>query len=100
MAKHLEQDEIDKKLAQLPVEWTQAGNSLERTYNFSDFNQALEFTNRVGGLANKLNHHPTITLEWGKVITSLTTHDSGGITEADFKLAIKIDQAYGEDKDT
>jgi 4a-hydroxytetrahydrobiopterin dehydratase len=63
-----------------------------KTYKFPDFRKALEFTNRVGELAEKQGHHPDIYLAWGKVEVKIWTHKIDGLTESDFILAAKIDQ--------
>jgi 4a-hydroxytetrahydrobiopterin dehydratase len=64
---------------------------LERTYKFPNFREALNFTNRVGEVAEKQNHHPDIFLTWGEVRIQISTHESNGLTASDFDLAIKID---------
>jgi 4a-hydroxytetrahydrobiopterin dehydratase len=51
----------------------------------------LNFTNRVGEVAEKQNHHPDIFLTWGEVRIQISTHESNGLTASDFDLAIKID---------
>ena len=63
-----------------------------KTYKFPDFRKALEFTNRVGELAERQGHHPDICLAWGKVEVKIWTHKIDGLTESDFILAAKIDQ--------
>jgi 4a-hydroxytetrahydrobiopterin dehydratase len=65
---------------------------LERDYKFENFREALEFTNKVGELAEKLNHHPDIYLAWGKVKLTLWTHKIDGLTESDFIFAAKVNQ--------
>ena len=65
---------------------------ISRTFTFSDFAQALEFTNKVGQLAESEGHHPDIFLSWGKVTIQLWTHAVGGLSENDFILAAKIDK--------
>jgi 4a-hydroxytetrahydrobiopterin dehydratase len=65
---------------------------LEREFKFPDFRLALEFTNRVGALAEAQNHHPDIYLAWGKVKLTLWTHKIDGLTESDFVFAAKVDQ--------
>ena len=65
---------------------------LEKKYAFPDFRQALDFTNRVGELAEHEGHHPDIYLAWGKVILSIWTHKIDGLTESDFVFAAKADQ--------
>jgi 4a-hydroxytetrahydrobiopterin dehydratase len=67
------------------------GHHLEKTYRFADFARALEFTNRLGELAEQVNHHPEICLGWGKVHVQLYTHKIGGLAEADFVWAAKAD---------
>jgi 4a-hydroxytetrahydrobiopterin dehydratase len=72
--------------------WERDGDSITRDYKLADFAQALDFTNRVGGLAEELNHHPDILIHgWNKVRLTLSTHSEGGLTAADFALAELID---------
>jgi 4a-hydroxytetrahydrobiopterin dehydratase len=68
---------------------------LEKNYAFPDFRQALDFTNRVGEVAEEQGHHPDIYLAWGKVIITIWTHAIDGLTESDFILAAKADQVLG-----
>jgi 4a-hydroxytetrahydrobiopterin dehydratase len=65
---------------------------LEKEYTFDNFVEALDFTNRVGGIAEKENHHPDIYLGYGKVGLKLWTHNIDGLSENDFILAAKIDE--------
>ena len=64
---------------------------LERTFRFSNFAEALSFTNRVGGLAEEEGHHPAILTEWGQVTVTLWTHAIRGLHRNDFIMAAKID---------
>ena len=64
---------------------------LEKEYRFKDFRAALEFTNRVGELAERVGHHPDIHLAWGKVKLVVWTHKIDGLAEADFVFAAKVD---------
>lgn len=64
---------------------------LEREYSFNNFREALDFTNRVGEIAEKEGHHPDIFLSWGKVGLKIWTHSVGGLSENDFVLAAKAD---------
>lgn len=64
---------------------------LEKQFTFKDFKQALAFTNKVGELAEAQNHHPDITLSWGKVGLSVWTHTIDGLTESDFVWAAKAE---------
>ena len=65
---------------------------LERRFKFKNFREALDFTNRVGELAEEEGHHPDIGLGWGRVDLKIWTHTIGGLTESDFILAAKIDR--------
>ena len=77
-------------LARLPG-WTRAGQAIERTYHFADFRAALAFVNRVGELAERQNHHPDIAIHYREVTLTLWSHDAGGVTDRDFRLAAAID---------
>jgi 4a-hydroxytetrahydrobiopterin dehydratase len=68
------------------------GHHLEKLYRFPDFQQALDFTNRIGALAEEVDHHPDICLGWGKVHVTLFTHKIDGLAEADFIWAAKADR--------
>jgi len=64
-----------------------------REWKFADFAQALAFVNRVGEAAEAANHHPDILLHgWNKVRLELSTHSEGGLTEADFEMAARVDR--------
>jgi 4a-hydroxytetrahydrobiopterin dehydratase len=67
---------------------------LERESKFKDFRAALDFTNRVGELAESQNHHPDIYLAWGKVKLTLWTHKIDGLTESDFVFAAKVNKLF------
>ena len=64
---------------------------LEKEYHFDDFRQALDFTVKVGEMAEEQNHHPDIVLAWGKVKVTIWTHKIDGLTESDFVFAAKVD---------
>jgi 4a-hydroxytetrahydrobiopterin dehydratase len=67
---------------------------LEKEYSFDDFAQALEFTNKVGNVAEQEGHHPDIYLAWGRVGLKIWTHKIDGLTESDFVLAAKADRVF------
>ena len=64
---------------------------LEKTYEFDDFRQALDYTVKVGELAEEQSHHPDISLAWGVVKVTIWTHKIDGLTESDFVFAAKCD---------
>ena len=90
-------EEIAQYLPEVP-EWTlvnRAGiNRLERVFKFRDFAQALEFTNRVGALAEEEDHHPSILTAWGRVTVTWWTHVIKGLHKNDFIMAAKTDEIY------
>ncbi|MGH9557197.1 MAG: 4a-hydroxytetrahydrobiopterin dehydratase [Terriglobales bacterium] len=82
-----------KDLARHVPEWkVMKSHHLTRTFPFPNFRTALDFTNRVGELAEREGHHPDIYLAWGRVEIKLWTHKIDGLTESDFILAAKIDR--------
>lgn len=67
------------------------GKAIRKHYKFSNFTEALAYTNRLGALAEEANHHPDLTLGWGYVGVTFTTHDAGGLRDNDFAMAKKAD---------
>lgn len=67
---------------------------LKKKYDFNDFREALAFTNAVGSIAEREDHHPDLALGWGRVEVSLKTHKIDGLSENDFILAAKADRAF------
>lgn len=90
----LNKDEIEALKPQIP-EWQvferEGIPHLERIFKFKDFQQALDFTNRVGGLAEEQDHHPQLVTEWGKVTVQWWTHVVKGLHKNDFIMAAKTD---------
>ena len=85
--------EIKGLLKQLSSSWlVEDGIKLVRSYTFKNFKDALAFTNRLGTLAEKENHHPDIGLKWGRVDVIIFTHTLNQLTENDFILAAKCDE--------
>lgn len=64
---------------------------IEKSFRFSNFVQSLDFTNKIGLVAEQEGHHPNIFLSWGLVRVQLKTHKIDGLSENDFILASKID---------
>ena len=89
--------EIEDLLPQVPqwqVREVDGMKRLERTFKFKNFTQALEFTNKVGAIAEEEDHHPRIVTEWGRVNLQWWTHVIGGLHKNDFILAAKTDEFY------
>jgi 4a-hydroxytetrahydrobiopterin dehydratase len=75
------------------MNWIESDGKLVRTFQTPDFKTAFNLVSTVVGPAEELNHHPDIAFGWGYVRITLTTHDSGGLTELDRRLAEAIDVA-------
>jgi 4a-hydroxytetrahydrobiopterin dehydratase len=71
--------------------WALKGNEIAKEYKFDDFAHAMRFVNRVAEQAEQLDHHPDILVQYNRVTLTLSSHDSGGLTERDFRLASRID---------
>ncbi|PCJ96618.1 MAG: 4a-hydroxytetrahydrobiopterin dehydratase [Zetaproteobacteria bacterium] len=93
-ASHISDEDLEKNLLQLP-DWTQKSRdgilTLERTYKFKNYLEAVSFTNKVANLAEEEGHHPEILLEWGKVKVIWWTHAINGLHQNDFICAAKSD---------
>jgi 4a-hydroxytetrahydrobiopterin dehydratase len=94
-APRVTEEEIAELKPQIP-DWNMTEvegiSHLERTYKFPDFKTALEFTNRVGEIAEEEGHHPALLTEWGKVKVSWWTHAICGLHQNDFIMAAKTDR--------
>lgn len=84
--------QIKQALPKLPG-WNQNGNAIERNFEFADFKAAMAFVNKMADLAEQANHHPDIDVRYNKVKLSLVSHDSGGVTDRDVRMAERINQA-------
>ena len=71
------------------MDWEERENPkrLVKTFAFPNFREALDFANRVGALAERENHRPRLTVEWGRVTVEWWTHSAGGVTEKDREMA-------------
>jgi len=77
---------VEEKLKQVQG-WKLVGGEIVREFNFPDFVQALRFVNAVGEKAETAGHHPDIDIRYNRVKLALISHDSGGLTERDFRMA-------------
>jgi 4a-hydroxytetrahydrobiopterin dehydratase len=75
------------------MSWTNTQNKLTKTYEFEDFLEAIKFVNSIAVLAEEMQHHPDISINYNSVTLNLTTHDNGNtVTSKDEELAEHIDQ--------
>jgi 4a-hydroxytetrahydrobiopterin dehydratase len=92
----LTSDEIAAALEQLPGWSLRAdGKAIERWFKFADFSEAFGFMARVALQAEKADHHPEWFNVWNRVEITLTTHDAGGLSARDVKMARAIDALAG-----
>ena len=80
-----------KRLLKRTPEWEIDGKKIVRTVEFDGFTEAVDFLNEVAEVAEDEGHHPDVDIRYGKVILMLTTHDAGGVTEADVEVAKRLD---------
>jgi 4a-hydroxytetrahydrobiopterin dehydratase len=86
--------EIDEALQTLPG-WEKRGDAIQRVFQFDNFVHAMEFVNKIAGAAEAANHHPDILITYNKVTLGLVSHDSGGVTGRDIRMAGKINEVAG-----
>jgi 4a-hydroxytetrahydrobiopterin dehydratase len=91
MPEIMTQSDIEAQLQALEG-WTLSddGKSIAKTFTFKNFNQAFGFMSRAAMAAEKMDHHPDWSNSYNTVNVTLSTHDKGGITENDLKLAKKM----------
>ncbi len=90
MSDLIEKEEIEQFLKKIP-EWDHEGKEIFRILEFDEFMEGIDFVNGVAEIAEESGHHPDIDIRWCTITLRLTTHDQGGLTEADFELAKRID---------
>ena len=92
MVEKITQEERASLASELPGwDLVEGRDALKKTFQFKSFNQAWGFMNRVALAAEKLNHHPEWFNVYNRVEITLTTHDCGGLSELDIKLAKRIE---------
>jgi 4a-hydroxytetrahydrobiopterin dehydratase len=89
----LSPEALRNELASLP-QWSVHGLAIQRVFEFKDFKEAMSFVNKVADTAEAANHHPDIDIRYNKVTMALTSHDSGGVTLRDAKMAKKINEVW------
>jgi 4a-hydroxytetrahydrobiopterin dehydratase len=92
----LSESEISKEMSKLKG-WKIVDGKLNRTFEFADFNEAFGFMTRVAMEVEKLNHHPEWFNVYNRVKIELVTHDVGGLSNFDFKLASIINRIAAKD---
>ena len=89
MAELLSDDEIDR---QVPDGWERDGDEIVKVYEFDDYLKGVEFATQVGEVAEEEFHHPEMRIRYEEVEVRLTSHEEGGITEQDVRMARLFDE--------
>lgn len=87
----LTEAEVQQAISQLHG-WKRNGKVIERPFEFDNFIKAMEFVNQIAEAAEAVNHHPDIFVSYNKVTLSLISHDSGGVTQRDIRMATRINE--------
>lgn len=82
----LNQTEVEQQIQAIP-QWQQKEQTITRTFMFKNFVEAIAFVNQLVEPAEAAGHHPDLDISYNKVVVSLSSHDAGGLTIKDFKLA-------------
>jgi 4a-hydroxytetrahydrobiopterin dehydratase len=82
------EDEVDRRLAN---GWERVQGALEKSFRFPDFHHTMAFVNAVAWIAHRADHHPDLSVHFGRCTVRYSTHDAGGITSRDFDCAAQID---------
>ncbi len=90
MPSRLSDLEIQRALGGLPG-WARRGEVLTKTFTFATFAAGIAFVQRIARAADAADHHPDIDIRYTKIVCTLSTHDAGGITQADLSLAAAIE---------
>ena len=94
------QENIRKVLKEIIIEskaWGNSNKKLERTFKFKDFNESIDFVNKVAKIAETQNHHPDIEINYDKVKISITDHEKGGVSKKCHELVRAIDDMGNEE---
>lgn len=94
MSTKLDRQQVAERMQAVP-QWTLDGDQIERLLTFANFVDAMIFVNHVAEIAEEEGHHPEIRIVYNRVTLILSTHDAGGLTEKDFRMARRIDAVAG-----
>jgi 4a-hydroxytetrahydrobiopterin dehydratase len=89
----LPNEKIEREIEELDGGWKLKEDKVVKSFQFSSFMNAIEFVNNIARIAEKVNHHPIITINWRTVKLSLKSFDVNAITKRDINLAKEIEKA-------
>ena len=87
----LSDEKVRERLSKLRG-WERSGGEIRKVYPFASFAEGMAFANRVAAVADTLDHHPDMLIQYRQVTLTLTSHDAGGLTERDFRFARRLDE--------
>lgn len=91
MSEAIDQRQCENLLESLSG-WEIIDGELVKVFSFGNYLEGLEFAKGCGELAEEMNHHPDLLIQWRKVRVSIATHSAGGLTELDFDYAGKVEE--------
>jgi len=94
----LSQNSIIKRLGELNG-WKYQNGFLVKNFKFKTFMQGIKFVNSIARVSEEIQHHPDIHIRWTEVRLEVQSHDEGGVTTRDFKLAKKIEELIGKGRE-
>jgi 4a-hydroxytetrahydrobiopterin dehydratase len=92
----LSKDEIEKNIVELDSGWELKDGKVVKSFQFSSFMNAIGFVNEIAKIAERLDHHPIITINWKTVKLSLKSFDVDSITRRDITLAKEIEKSISK----
>jgi 4a-hydroxytetrahydrobiopterin dehydratase len=92
----LSKDEIEKNIVELDSGWEVKDGKVVKAFQFSSFMNAIGFVNEIAKVAERLDHHPIITINWKMVKLSLKSFDVDAITKRDIALAKEIEKSISK----
>jgi len=94
----LSEEALNEAVKQLGEPWAVERNQLRATFQTKSYAAGLALIARAGAIAEELDHHPTLTLDYGRVAVAITTHDAGGLTNLDVAYATAFSELYASSK--
>ncbi len=91
----LQPDQIRQRLSQLSG-WEFKDNAITKQYKFKEFLGGIRFVNTIAQIAESMDHHPDILINYTRIRFTCTTHSEGGVTDKDFKLAQEIEKSHAQ----
>jgi 4a-hydroxytetrahydrobiopterin dehydratase len=83
-----------EEILDIPLGWTGSDRYIFREFEFKDFLTAMGFLNGVAEIANRMDHHPKMTIDFNRVLVGTSTHDVGRVTHKDLELASAANALY------